>query len=155
MNVPADLLLNATSLLAACNARMASIETHLLAAPGVLGVTRCVTLLQPSITSDGRGCIRTDAHDVFELEEFVDAELSDGTALSWQVLCIIDRAGLRIELDVLQNHHQGQDSIRELSPVAISIEELSMQPRESIAERCIEGLSQLDDPESIIRSLLQ
>lgn len=49
--------------------------------------------------------------EAFRLEEYVDAELSSGQAISWRLEVTLTRTEIMVEADVRRIHGEGQDVI--------------------------------------------
>lgn len=53
--------------------------------------------------------------DAFRLEEYVDAELVTGEAMSWCLEITVTLDGIRVEADVRRIHGDGQDVVAEIA----------------------------------------
>jgi len=60
-------------------------------------------------------CDMPSLHDAFRLEEYVDAELVNGEAVSWCLELTITLEGVLLEADVRRIHHDGQDVVAEIA----------------------------------------
>jgi hypothetical protein len=56
-----------------------------------------------------------DFKDAFRLVEYVDAELSNGEAISWQLEVTVMLDNLLVEASVYKIHEKGQDRIQEVA----------------------------------------
>ena len=78
-----------------CHRRLQQLATFLKKAPGVLPVTHIPEM--PEI------------NDIYRLEEYVDAELDTGDAISWCLEITVTESAILVDADVRHNHGRGQD----------------------------------------------
>jgi hypothetical protein len=75
--------------------------------------------------------------DSYRLEEYVDAELVSGEAISWCLEITMTENAIFVEADVRRNHSEGQDIIEEVGDYQYSTEtECSAQLPEIVARLC-------------------
>jgi len=86
-------------------------------------IGRCHRLLKDHADQlASRSGVRTAKHwsdmsnvdDAFRLEEYVDAELANGQAVSWCLELTLTADGIKVEADVRRIHEEGQDVVAEI-----------------------------------------
>jgi hypothetical protein len=87
-----------------CHRLMKEHATQTRARPGVRDLTHWLDVY--------------DVDDAFRLQEYVDAELSNGQAISWRLELTLNGGAFTVESDVRQIHQDGQDLVQEVADCA-------------------------------------
>ena len=70
---------------------------------------------RPKVTSVTHWINMYNVDDAFRLEEYVDAELSDGSAISWALELTVTEQSIGVEADIRRIHKGGQDVLSEIA----------------------------------------
>ena len=89
---------------ARCHGLFKKLARTLKEKPSVAGVTHCLDIY--------------NLDSACRLEEFVDAELADGKAISWRLEITLTADAVMLEADVREIHGMGQDLIANVAECA-------------------------------------
>ena len=73
--------------------------------------------------------------DSYRIEEYVDAELVSGEAISWYLGITVTEAAILVEADVRRNHAEGQDVVATIGNYHYSTKEECSEQLKDITER--------------------
>jgi hypothetical protein len=72
-------------------------------------------MLRPDVKTVKHWCDMLNVDGGFRLEEYVDAELADGQAISWCLELTLTLESIAVEADVRRIHEDGQDILVEIA----------------------------------------